>query len=222
MSVCRIAVFLCLFGVLNNPDLVYVLALSVVCEAVVVTGALITETSKLAGTVALCVPVMEVCSHFVLFSGGHRGGGVRVGSEWLAVLWKVGGFYLACVSGCSSLLFVVVVKGEWPAMPGKCSRPRRRNRILVPVRRDGTRLAVIKAPSGEGSCRCSACFLASGSSRSCCEEEDEVTAGDAAGVKTTPCLCFGVIFVLQGFLCKELSDCPMVVVALQFVSGGFL
>lgn len=131
---------------------------------------------------SLC-DVMEGMYRFVLFSSGHRGGGARTESKWLAVLWKIGVFYLACVSVRGfPLLLLEAVMGEQPAMPGKCSRPRRRNRDLVLVLRDGTLLAVLKAPCGEGSCRLSGCFKASSSFRRCCEEDDE-RAGNAAGVE---------------------------------------
>jgi hypothetical protein len=73
----------------------------------------------------------------------------------LAVFCGAWFFLFGCWFACAGLppLFFLLPMGVMPALPGLFARPRRRNRILVPIRWDGTLLAVLKAMEGEGFCR---------------------------------------------------------------------
>lgn len=124
-------------------------------------------------------PDLEVLPLLVLSSPCHHGGGKREEDGWIwsAMFWQESSFFIDCVSvRCPLPLFFVLVAREEPAMPGKCSRPRCRNRIPALVPRDEALLAVDKALGGEGLCRLD--FLCCR-----CEEDDEMCVGHTAGVE---------------------------------------
>lgn len=107
----------------------------------------------------------------------------KSGRIWLSgsqglLLRRVSFFLLACLSLRAGFLFffIVVMTEDWPAMPGRFSRPRRRNRTTVPIRWDGALFAVLKARCGEGSCR-----LCSSHRR--CEQVEELRGGVAIGIE---------------------------------------
>lgn len=72
--------------------------------------------------------------------------------EQPAVLWRICLFFFGCMfaAACLLSLFFGLVMEGMPALPGRCSRPRRRNRISVPFLWIGALLAVLKATVGEG------------------------------------------------------------------------